>query len=134
MFRAEQADLLRDLHDLPRNAAVRKINELVKRARMARVHAQIVGHLKSQMPYFGQQSKQKQLLENLADEFFAVMKKVRHPVCGGDGGVRFIVVVASLVLTPPTPSPPLPEPAPPGRLPQPRPVQRGGDDVRLWQV
>lgn len=34
-FRAEQADLLRDLHDLPRNSAVRKINELVKRARSA---------------------------------------------------------------------------------------------------
>eukprot|EP00158_Paraphelidium_tribonemae_P010407 Partr_v1_DN7064_c0_g2_i1_m29413 putative EH-domain containing len=78
-FRMEQSDLLRDLHDLPRNAAVRKINELVKRARMSRVHALIVGHLKGQMPFFGQQSKQKQLLDNLADEFFAVMKKHRLP-------------------------------------------------------
>jgi EH domain-containing protein 3/EH domain-containing protein 1 len=67
------------VQDLPRNAAVRKINELVKRARMAKVHALIIGHLKSQMPFFGQQSKQKQLLENLADEFFAIMKKHRLP-------------------------------------------------------
>lgn len=67
------------LQDLPRNAAVRKINELVKRARMSRVHALIVGHLKAQMPFFGQQSKQKALLDNLADEFFAVMKKHRLP-------------------------------------------------------
>jgi hypothetical protein len=58
---------------------VRKINELVKRARMSRVHALIVGHLKGQMPFFGQQSKQKALLDNLADEFFAVMKKHRLP-------------------------------------------------------
>lgn len=34
---AEQADLLSDLRDLPRNAAVRKINEIVKRARLAKV-------------------------------------------------------------------------------------------------
>jgi hypothetical protein len=121
MFRAEQTDLLKDLHvraratcyaaqqppaplsprccshlaahlavamppcaprrlqELPRNSAVRKINELVKRARMARVHALIIGHLKAQMPFFGQQSKQKQLLDNLADEFFAIMKKHRLP-------------------------------------------------------
>ena len=58
---------------------MRKINELVKRARMSRVHALIVGHLKGQMPFFGQQSKQKALLDNLADEFFAVMKKHRLP-------------------------------------------------------
>ena len=58
---------------------MRKVNELVKRARMARVHALIIGHLKNQMPFFGQASKQKALLENLADEFFAVMKKHRLP-------------------------------------------------------
>jgi hypothetical protein len=34
---AEQTDLLSDLKDLPRNAAIRKINEIVKRARMAKV-------------------------------------------------------------------------------------------------
>ena len=37
LLAAEQADLLADLRDLPRNAAVRKINELVKRARLAKV-------------------------------------------------------------------------------------------------
>ena len=30
LFEAEQADLIKDLHQLPRNAAVRKINELVR--------------------------------------------------------------------------------------------------------
>lgn len=65
MFRAEQADLLRDLNELPRNAAVRKINELVKRARMSRVHAIIIGHLRAQMPFFGQASAQKKMIDNM---------------------------------------------------------------------
>lgn len=34
---AEHEDLLTDLRDLPRNAAVRKLNEIVKRARLAKV-------------------------------------------------------------------------------------------------
>ncbi len=46
---------------------------------MARVHALIIGHLKNEMPYFGQAGKQKQLLDNLADEFFKVMTKHRLP-------------------------------------------------------
>jgi len=37
LIEAEQKDLIRDLLDLPRNAAVRKINEVVKRARLAKV-------------------------------------------------------------------------------------------------
>jgi len=79
-FAMEQSDLLRDLHELPRNAAVRKVNELVKRARMAKVHALIVGHLKSQMPsLFGHAAKQTELIGDMANQFFAVMKKNRLP-------------------------------------------------------
>ena len=32
------------------NAAVRKVNELVKRVRLSKAHAHIVGHLKKEMP------------------------------------------------------------------------------------
>lgn len=79
-FAMEQGDLLRDLHDLPRNAAVRKVNELVKRARMAKVHALLVGHLKSQMPtLYGHAAKQAELIGDMANQFFAVMKKNRLP-------------------------------------------------------
>lgn len=49
------------LQELPRYAAVRKINELVKRARMARVHSLIIGHLRGQMPFFGQEKAQKKV-------------------------------------------------------------------------
>ena len=35
---------------LPRSSVIRKINDLVKRARLVKVHAHIVAHLRAQMP------------------------------------------------------------------------------------
>ncbi|KAF9165667.1 hypothetical protein DFQ26_009611 [Actinomortierella ambigua] len=67
---AEQADLVRDLKELPRNAAIRKVNEIVKRARQAKVHAYIIGHLKKEMPaVFGKHSRQQELIRDLDKEF-----------------------------------------------------------------
>lgn len=37
LFDMEERDLMNDLRELPRNSAVRKINELVKRCRLAKV-------------------------------------------------------------------------------------------------
>lgn len=37
LFDREKEDLFRDLRDIPKNAAVRRVNELVKRARTAKV-------------------------------------------------------------------------------------------------
>ncbi|KAF9434306.1 hypothetical protein BGZ76_008229 [Entomortierella beljakovae] len=72
---AEQADLLRDLRDLPRNAAIRKVNEIVKRARQAKVHAYIIGHLKKEMPaVFGKTTRQQELIRDLEKEF----QKIQH--------------------------------------------------------
>eukprot|EP00596_Hydrurales_sp_CCMP1899_P000577 CAMPEP_0119051624 /NCGR_PEP_ID=MMETSP1177-20130426/73182_1 /TAXON_ID=2985 /ORGANISM="Ochromonas sp, Strain CCMP1899" /LENGTH=527 /DNA_ID=CAMNT_0007030895 /DNA_START=158 /DNA_END=1741 /DNA_ORIENTATION=- len=76
LFEMEEKDLMRDLRDLPRNSAVRKINELVKRVRICKVHAYIISHLKEQMPMMmGFQKKQKDLIENLPNVFRTVMKK-----------------------------------------------------------
>jgi hypothetical protein len=81
LFQAEQNDLLKDLRDLPRNNAVRKLNELVKRARLAKVHAYLISYLKDQMPsMFYKDSKQKELLENLPDVFHKVMLKYHLPM------------------------------------------------------
>lgn len=37
LIEAEQKDLLKDLRNLRRNAAIRKVNDIVKRARIAKV-------------------------------------------------------------------------------------------------
>ena len=50
LFEQEEKDLMVDLKNLPRNSAIRKINELVKRTRKAKVHAYIIAHLRSEMP------------------------------------------------------------------------------------
>jgi hypothetical protein len=83
LFEMEEADLMKDLKDLPRNSAVRKINELVKRVRACKVHTYIISHLRDQMPWtFGSAQKQTELIATLADQFKAVMKK--YNLAAGD--------------------------------------------------
>ncbi|KAI8352731.1 P-loop containing nucleoside triphosphate hydrolase protein [Mortierella sp. GBAus27b] len=80
LLEKEQADLLKDLMDLRRNAAIRKVNEIVKRARLARVHAYIIGHLRKEMPaVFGKKSRQRELMENLQGEFLKVQQTYNVP-------------------------------------------------------
>jgi predicted ATP-grasp superfamily ATP-dependent carboligase len=62
LFEMEERDLMGDLRDLPRNNVIRKINELVKRVRIAKVNGYLVSHLREQMPMLmGHQKKQKQV-------------------------------------------------------------------------
>ncbi|KAI9018790.1 P-loop containing nucleoside triphosphate hydrolase protein [Phycomyces nitens] len=80
LIEAESKDLLRDLKELRRNAAIRKINEIVKRARLARVHALIIGHLKKEMPsMFGKKKKKEALLNNLETEFIKIQQRYHLP-------------------------------------------------------
>jgi hypothetical protein len=47
-----------------------QINEFVKRARAAKIHAYIISHLKKEMPaMMGKAKAQQRLLDNLAVEF-----------------------------------------------------------------
>lgn len=46
----EEIDLKKDLLALPRSGIMRKINDLAKRARLARVHAYIISHIVEEMP------------------------------------------------------------------------------------
>jgi len=63
LFEDEEQDLFRDLQSLPRNAALRKLNDLIKRARLAKVHAYIISELRKDMPtVFGKDSKKKDLV------------------------------------------------------------------------
>eukprot|EP00611_Tribonema_gayanum_P021406 TRINITY_DN4107_c0_g1_i1.p1 TRINITY_DN4107_c0_g1~~TRINITY_DN4107_c0_g1_i1.p1 ORF type:complete len:617 (+),score=239.25 TRINITY_DN4107_c0_g1_i1:132-1853(+) len=76
LFDMEERDLMNDLRDLPRNSAVRKINELVKRCRLAKVHAYIIGHLRAQMPgMVGKEKAQRKLMQDMGSVFRAVMKQ-----------------------------------------------------------
>lgn len=47
-----------------------QINEFVKRARAAKIHAHIISHLKKEMPtMMGKAKAQQKLIDNLTDEF-----------------------------------------------------------------
>lgn len=63
-----------DLRSLPRNSTVRKVNELVKRARMLKVHVHIIHHLRNQFGYFGKEKTQQRILTNLLDMFKEVQR------------------------------------------------------------
>ena len=83
LFKMEERDLLRDLKDLPRNSAVRKINELVKRVRLCKVHAYIISYLKEQMPsIYGHKKEQEKLCNTLPAVFKAVLR--RNNLAPGD--------------------------------------------------
>eukprot|EP00249_Psilotum_nudum_P008143 c21071_g1_i1 orf=198-1829(+) len=80
LFEREQEDLLADLKDIPRKACDRRINEFVKRARAAKMHAYIVGHLKKEMPaMMGRVKAQQRLIDNLEEEFTKVQREYHLP-------------------------------------------------------
>merc|ERR550539_2035715 len=66
LFESEENDLYTQLAQLPRSAAVRKLNDLIKRARLAKVHAVLLDTLKKKMPsMFGKNKEQQKLLANI---------------------------------------------------------------------
>lgn len=76
LFEMEERDLMKDLAVLPRQSAVRKINELVKRIRKVKTLAYIIGYLKLQMPsLMGKEKKQSKLIADLPNVFRSILKK-----------------------------------------------------------
>ncbi|XP_057962935.1 EH domain-containing protein 1-like [Malania oleifera] len=83
LFEKEQDDLLIDLMDIPKKACDRRINEFVKRARAAKIHAYLISHLKKEMPaMMGKAKAQQRLVDKLEDEFAKVQREFHLP--GGD--------------------------------------------------
>ncbi|XP_070072451.1 EH domain-containing protein 1 isoform X2 [Drosophila takahashii] len=83
LFEDEEQDLFRDLQSLPRNAALRKLNDLIKRARLAKVHAFIIAELRKDMPsVFGKDSKKKDLIKNLGQVYDRIQRE--HSISPGD--------------------------------------------------
>lgn len=84
LLEREKQDLLSELGGLPQNAVVRRINELVKRARSVKVHAYLIHYLRKQVPtVFGKSEKQDKLIANLDREFVACARCV--PTCAWMG-------------------------------------------------
>ena len=84
LIEKEMAALLTDLRALPSSGAVRKLNELVKRGRLLKVHACLLDHLKHAMPgMFGNKEKKKrELLDDMSTVFRAVQRA--HVLPPGD--------------------------------------------------
>ncbi|KAI4889811.1 hypothetical protein NFI96_009687 [Prochilodus magdalenae] len=91
LFEAEEQDLFKDIQSLPRNAALRKLNDLIKRARLAKfltcqytkVHAYIISSLKKEMPsVFGKENKKKELINSLGEIYSRIERE--HQISPGD--------------------------------------------------
>lgn len=81
LFEAEQDDLFNDIQSLPRTSAVRKLNHIIKRARLAKTHAFILSYLRTEMPsMFGKESKKNELIEGLAGIFNHIHKTRQVPI------------------------------------------------------
>jgi len=83
LFKQERSDLLKDLRLLPKASTLSKVNEVVKRCRILKVHMCIIGYLRDQMPsFFGKGNKTKELIDNLDQVFVEVQRK--HQLAVGD--------------------------------------------------
>ncbi|KAF7259644.1 hypothetical protein EG68_02988 [Paragonimus skrjabini miyazakii] len=83
LFELEANDLLKDLQALPSNCAIRKLNDFIRRVRLAKVHAYIIGHLKKEMPsWMGKNKKKQELIQNL-DQIYATISR-QHQIPLGD--------------------------------------------------
>ncbi|XP_051499862.1 EH domain-containing protein 2-like [Apus apus] len=129
LFELEEHDLFQDIQNLPRNAALRKLNDLVKRARLVRVHAHIISRLRKEMPsVFGKEHKKKQLISKLP-LLFARIQLEQHippgdfPDCarmqvGGRAGVLTLSRGPIGILSPSRTFPVDPVPHIPGLVPR----------------
>ena len=79
LFEAEEEDLFRDIQSVPRGSIVRKLNDLVKRCRIAKTHAYIMAHIKNEMPVFGKEAKLKQIIANLPKIFLQIERETDIP-------------------------------------------------------
>ena len=83
LFEDEAQDLFKDMQSLPKYAALRKLNDLIKRARLCKVHAHILADLKKEMPnIFGKESKKKDLIKNLSAVYERLQRN--HQISPGD--------------------------------------------------
>lgn len=75
LFEKETNDLFRDIQSLPKNSALRKLNDLIKRARLAKVHALIISSLRKETSsLFFKDSKKREIIKNLNTIYSEIQK------------------------------------------------------------
>lgn len=79
LFEIEANDLFADLQSLPKHCALRKLNDLIKRARLAKVHALIISHLAKNMPaLMGKEKAKAKMMANLPEIFDQISQNYRN--------------------------------------------------------
>ncbi|XP_016343961.1 EH domain-containing protein 2-like [Sinocyclocheilus anshuiensis] len=83
LFEQEEQDLFAGIQNLPRNSALRKLNDLVKRAQLVRAHAYIISSLKEDMPLvFCREKKKRDLIYDLPIIYSRIQQ--RYQISPGD--------------------------------------------------
>jgi len=83
MFESDEWLLINELVNLPKSCAERKVNEVVKRIRIIKVHVCILTYLKNHMPrWFGKKKMQEALIEDLEQIFDIV--RIENNLSSGD--------------------------------------------------
>jgi len=76
LFESEENDLYTHLAQLPRKAAVGKLNDLIKRARLAKVHSYLIDHLKKGMPsMMGKESAKQKMISGITNIYQEIAKE-----------------------------------------------------------
>jgi hypothetical protein len=83
MFDSDEGLLIHELVNLPKSCAERKVNEVVKRIRIIKVHVCILTYLKRRTPKFlGRKNAMKMLINNLDNVFESV--QLEYKLSHGD--------------------------------------------------
>eukprot|EP00913_Durusdinium_trenchii_P004424 g4103.t1 len=84
----DRKDLVQELKDLPRNVCVRRVNEVVARARAVKVHLALCCALRARLPSLGwcgrRQRRQRWLTEHLPEVYAEVMMLRAVQFAAGD--------------------------------------------------
>mmetsp|Transcript_1157 Transcript_1157/g.3229 ORF Transcript_1157/g.3229 Transcript_1157/m.3229 type:complete len:484 (+) Transcript_1157:66-1517(+) len=81
LFQQEKEDLYTQIQHLPRSATVQKMNDLSKRARLAKAHALLLDHLRNAMPsLWGRVEQQEELIRKLPATYLEVSRQHNVPL------------------------------------------------------
>jgi len=83
LFDKEFKDFMKDIQSLHRNVPMRQLNDMIRRARMAKNHAYVISTLKGGMPrWFHKTERKNKLIKQLPDLVKAIQEK--HMTCETD--------------------------------------------------